>query len=136
MVAPFSGWADINSFLDHDNPDYQIDGTIVIANGLTPNQTYQYRIVATNSAGTNFGLPQTFHTPTAIVLLSPNIGTSGYFGFMLSGPAGFNYNIDSSADLSNWATLSTISNATGLVPFVDSNTPAFSPRFYRAKLLP
>ncbi|MBV9280630.1 MAG: M23 family metallopeptidase, partial [Chloroflexi bacterium] len=35
LVAPYSGWADINSFLDHDSPDYAVDGTIVIANGLT-----------------------------------------------------------------------------------------------------
>jgi murein DD-endopeptidase MepM/ murein hydrolase activator NlpD len=35
LVSPFSGWADINSFLDHDRPDYTIDGTIVLANGLT-----------------------------------------------------------------------------------------------------
>lgn len=34
MVAPYSGWADINSFLDHDLPDYAIDGKIIIANGL------------------------------------------------------------------------------------------------------
>lgn len=35
MVAPFNGWTSINSFLDHDSPDYALDGTIVVANGLT-----------------------------------------------------------------------------------------------------
>lgn len=35
LASPFAGWTDLNSFLDHDNPDYEHDGTIVIANGLT-----------------------------------------------------------------------------------------------------
>ena len=35
MVSPYSGWADVNSFLDHDSPDYSVDGKIVISNGLT-----------------------------------------------------------------------------------------------------
>lgn len=34
LQAPFAGWASINSFLDHDQPDYSIDGEIVLANGL------------------------------------------------------------------------------------------------------
>ncbi|MGH2448952.1 MAG: M23 family metallopeptidase, partial [Chloroflexota bacterium] len=34
LMSPFSGWADINSFVDHDRPDYEIDGTIILANGL------------------------------------------------------------------------------------------------------
>ncbi|PZS02069.1 MAG: hypothetical protein DLM70_10820, partial [Chloroflexi bacterium] len=34
LVAPFSGWTTVNSFLDHDSPDYQLDGKIVVANGL------------------------------------------------------------------------------------------------------
>jgi murein DD-endopeptidase MepM/ murein hydrolase activator NlpD len=35
LSAPYAGWADINSFVDHDSPDYSVDGTIVIANGVT-----------------------------------------------------------------------------------------------------
>ncbi len=34
MVSPYGGWTSINSFLDHDYPDYNQDGTIVLANGL------------------------------------------------------------------------------------------------------
>lgn len=142
---PTSAWFDYGLTTNYGSstPSVALSGTnanlavTAIVNGLTAGQTYQYRIVATNSTGTNFGLPQTFQTATIpILLLSPNISTGGYFGFTLSGPAGYNYNIESSAGLSNWATLSTLSNATGLVPFMDSNTPALLPRFYRAKLLP
>lgn len=35
LVSPYSGWSEINSFDDHHNPDYRLDGTIVLANGLT-----------------------------------------------------------------------------------------------------
>src|SRR5205823_5812661 len=34
LESPFTGWASINSFLDHDSPDYAQDGDIVLANGL------------------------------------------------------------------------------------------------------
>lgn len=34
LVAPFQGWTDINSFVDHDLPDYAVDGRIILANGL------------------------------------------------------------------------------------------------------
>ena len=35
LQSPFHGWTDINSFMDHDRPDYDVDGKIIIANGLT-----------------------------------------------------------------------------------------------------
>jgi murein DD-endopeptidase MepM/ murein hydrolase activator NlpD len=34
LVAPYAGWTEIISFLDHDSPDYAQDGNITIANGL------------------------------------------------------------------------------------------------------
>lgn len=34
LVSPYEGWTEVASFVDHDNPDYVLDGTIVIANGL------------------------------------------------------------------------------------------------------
>jgi murein DD-endopeptidase MepM/ murein hydrolase activator NlpD len=33
LVSPYSGWTEMISFLDHDMPDYAVDGSIVIANG-------------------------------------------------------------------------------------------------------
>jgi murein DD-endopeptidase MepM/ murein hydrolase activator NlpD len=35
LVSPYSGWTELFSFVDHDSPDYTVDGTIVLANGLT-----------------------------------------------------------------------------------------------------
>lgn len=34
LVAPYAGWTEISSFFDHDQPDYAVDGRVVIANGL------------------------------------------------------------------------------------------------------
>lgn len=34
MVSPYRGWTEVASFLDHDSPDYAVDGVIVLANGL------------------------------------------------------------------------------------------------------
>ena len=35
LISPFSGWTEVASFFDHDKPDYEVDGKIVLANGLT-----------------------------------------------------------------------------------------------------
>jgi murein DD-endopeptidase MepM/ murein hydrolase activator NlpD len=35
LVSPFAGWTELVSFLDHDSPDYTVDGSIVLANGIT-----------------------------------------------------------------------------------------------------
>lgn len=35
LVSPYSGWTEFVSFVDHDSPDYTVDGTIVLANGIT-----------------------------------------------------------------------------------------------------
>jgi hypothetical protein len=35
LSSPYAGWTELVSFVDHDQPDYSIDGTIVLANGLT-----------------------------------------------------------------------------------------------------
>lgn len=35
LSSPFAGWSEINSFVDHDLPDYSVDGKIILANGMT-----------------------------------------------------------------------------------------------------
>lgn len=34
LQSPYNGWTSVASFVDHDSPDYTVDGTIVLANGL------------------------------------------------------------------------------------------------------
>jgi ribosomal 50S subunit-recycling heat shock protein len=35
LVSPYAGWSEVASFVDHDQPDYSVDGKVVLANGLT-----------------------------------------------------------------------------------------------------
>jgi murein DD-endopeptidase MepM/ murein hydrolase activator NlpD len=67
MVAPFSGWSEIVSFVDHDRPDYEQDGRIVIANGLA----------ATSSAGQSSDLFPSYWSPALRQYLNYD-GHNGY----------------------------------------------------------
>jgi murein DD-endopeptidase MepM/ murein hydrolase activator NlpD len=44
LSAPFAGYAEIASYLDHDQPDYAIDGKMVLATGLTVSGTPSYGV--------------------------------------------------------------------------------------------
>jgi hypothetical protein len=73
------------------------------------------------------------------VLQTPQIKTNGMnngsiFSFNLAANAGFNYNIQSSVDLTNWSTIETIPNPSGVAQVVVSNPNAPTPFFYRAAL--
>jgi hypothetical protein len=60
--------------------------------------------------------------------------TGGVPQFSLKGGRGFQYEIDSSTDLSTWSSNSivTITNLNGIAQIVDTNPPASDQRFYRA----
>lgn len=60
---------------------------------------------------------------------------NGAFNFMLTGKPG-TYRIVSSATLTNWSTLSFVTNRVGAVGFADSSATNAATRFYRAELLP
>jgi hypothetical protein len=60
--------------------------------------------------------------------------TNGVPQFFLKGGRGFQYEIDSSTDLSAWSSngILTITNLNGTARIVDTNPPASASRFYRA----
>ncbi len=60
--------------------------------------------------------------------------TNGVPQFSLKGGRGFQYEIDSSSDLTTWSHIGTmtITNLNGMVSIIDPNPPASSQRFYRA----
>jgi hypothetical protein len=70
------------------------------------------------------------------MLLSPRRAADGSFAFTLSGDAGYSYAIEATTNLSNWITVTTLTNPTGQVPFTETNAAASHLRAYRAKLLP
>jgi hypothetical protein len=60
--------------------------------------------------------------------------TGGVPQFSLKGGRGFQYEIDSSPDLSAWSSIGTltVTNLNGMASIVDTNPPASNQRFYRA----
>jgi hypothetical protein len=60
--------------------------------------------------------------------------TNGVPKFSLKGGRGFQYEVDSSPDLSAWSSIGvlTITNLNGTIQIVDTNPPALDQRFYRA----
>lgn len=72
-----------------------------------------------------------------VTLQSPQINSNGVFSFVVVGPAGYNYNIESSTDMMNWNAVETVPNTTGSIDIVLQN--GSSPNigyFYRAALVP
>jgi hypothetical protein len=66
--------------------------------------------------------------------LTPSLQANGNFALSLTGSSGFSYQIQASTNLSNWTVVTNIVNSNGTVGFTDTNTPAFSSRYYRAVL--
>ena len=50
----------------------------------------------------------------------------------LAGPSGFNYRVETSTNLVDWATMVILVNANGIVRFIESSTNTVTSRFYRA----
>ena len=60
---------------------------------------------------------------------------SGQFQFTLTGPAGYNFIIETSTDLISWSTLTNLFNSTGTIQFTDVMATNGTQRFYRVKLV-
>jgi hypothetical protein len=74
-------------------------------------------------------------TARLIFQLTQMRATNAGFAFRLSGGSNRVFRIESSTNLASWATLATVTNATGQLDFLDA--PSANPRrFYRAAVLP
>ena len=60
------------------------------------------------------------------------INTTGLPMLQLNGPLGFNYRVETSINLVDWATTVILVNTNGVVRFLASNTNNATARFYRA----
>jgi hypothetical protein len=70
------------------------------------------------------------------ILLKPRLAADRRMIFDLTGPAGYNYLIESSVDLFNWTSNSTVANPTGQVTFTEPGPPGNPMRTFRARRLP
>jgi hypothetical protein len=60
--------------------------------------------------------------------------TNGTFQLVLKGGRGFQYDLQTSTNLTDWASVATlaVTNLNGTVLFADAAPPSLSQRFYRA----
>jgi hypothetical protein len=94
-----------------------------------------YNVVISNSLGSITSTLASLTFASRPTLLAPQT-TNGTFGFTLSGDPGFNYAIEATTNFSTWTNLATLTNATGQVPFTDTNLIPSRFRAYRARLIP
>jgi PKD repeat protein len=94
-----------------------------------------YDVIISNSLGSITSSLASLSVAGRPILLNPQT-TNGTFGFTLSGDPGFNYAIEATTNFSTWTNLAILTNATGEVPFTDTNIVPFRYRAYRARLIP
>jgi PKD repeat protein len=94
-----------------------------------------YDVVVTNSLGSITSALASLTLAGRPILLDPQT-MNGAFSFTLSGDPGFNYAIEATINFSTWTNLAILTNATGEVPFTDTNIVPYRSRAYRAHLLP
>jgi hypothetical protein len=112
-------------------------GVSVELTGLSPNTTYHYQLLGTNTVGLAYGGDQVFTTvglpvPPVLgpILLLPN----GAAQVTLTGSIGQSYIILASTNFVNWVTLTNGTLTSVTEQFVDFSATNFYCRFYRAAL--
>ncbi len=76
-----------------------------------------------------FDIPDTT-SPAPSTLQSAQVNSNGVFSFVLSGPSGYNYAIQESTNFVDWSALETVSNTTGSVQVILSNSVGSAPNYY------
>jgi hypothetical protein len=101
---------------------------------VQPPDLGSYDVVISNSLGAITSTLASLTVAGRPLLLYPLAGTNA-FSFTLSGDPGFNYAIEATTNFLSWTNLAILTNATGQVPFTDTNVP-YRSRAYRARLIP
>jgi hypothetical protein len=92
---------------------------------------YQIAVDGFNGASGNVVL--NIVMPGSILSLSnPFRAGDGFFHFTITGPAGQVLRIDATMDFISWTPIATVTNVTGTMEFIDTTSPGFGRRFYRA----
>jgi uncharacterized repeat protein (TIGR01451 family) len=109
--------------------------TNYIRSNVQPPDLGTYDVIVSNSLGSITSTLATLTFVSRPILLAPQT-TNGAFGFTLSGDPGFNYAIEATTNFSTWTNLAILTNATGEIPFTDTNIVPYRYRAYRARLVP
>jgi hypothetical protein len=102
--------------------------------GLAGGVTYFFAVTAydTNGLESAFSNEATFVPGQSTVSLLA--GASGQVVLTISGVTGLAYDVQATQDFKTWSVIGTVTpGVSGLVNFTDTNTAAFSQRFYRLR---
>jgi hypothetical protein len=120
--------------------DFQVHAPAVKAADAWAGQHIGIQLLSTanfGNAGGYWDLDNVRLTETPALALSSAGATNGQFGFTVVSQPGVQFEIQASTDIAaasgNWITLATITNATGVTPFIDAMTNSI--RYYRARQL-
>lgn len=109
--------------------------TMASISGLVDGTTYYFALSAYNAAGLESGLTGelVYKAPLTLAPLQIRMVTPRQAIITVNGPAGHTYSIQASTDLTNWATIASVTvGANGSVVYSDNNPQSRTKRFYRA----
>jgi len=108
--------------------------SLVLSN-VTTGQSGSYSVTVSNYYGSITSSPATLlvYTSTVPALSFPGFTSNNQLQLSITGVTGFNYAVEASTNLSDWASLTT--NVSPFI-FVDTDAGNFAQRFYRAVYLP
>ena len=101
---------------------------------VQPGIAGDYDVTVSNAAGSVTSPPAQLAVSLPPLLLAPRL-VSGAVEFTLSGTPGDRYAVESSTNLFDWVTSTTVSNATGEVMFLDPAAAALPLKAYRGRLV-
>ena len=107
-------------------PEMAVGGSRILGFRLDAFSAIQSSVTITNVALGFAGIREPFS------LSFVGINTTGLPMLQLNGPLGFNYRVETSINLVDWATTVILVNTNGVVRFLASNTNNATARFYRA----
>ncbi|MDO8590680.1 MAG: SUMF1/EgtB/PvdO family nonheme iron enzyme [bacterium] len=107
-------------------PETAEKGTRTFGFRLDAFSAIQSSVTVTNVALGFVGIREPF------LLSFTGVSNNGLPVLQLTGPAGFNYRVESSTNLVSWSTIAILVNTNGVVRFVDSTSTNATARFYRA----
>lgn len=109
------------------------EGNIFNRLNVQPNHAGDYLVVVSNPFGVVTSSVATLTVSVRPQLSPPQI-IGGFAQFSLSGTPGDRYTVETSTNLWNWTPVTTVSNVTGQVWYLDSESSVRPAKFYRGRL--
>ena len=113
--------------------DLRLGGCVKFLIGTNAQENFPQMNLSLEDGGTLANLWGHEYQPS---LLSVQSYAAGGVTLRLASSSGYNYDLQTSSNLTDWVRIGTMSNVTNAATFVDSQGSGFSQRFYRAVEVP